>query len=97
MDFMPLRLNSFSLTCSICALAAIILVGCHGMPKDSHDGFAYRMLSKLILFDMGFSLPSAFFLGGGGHDGPHYNFVVFSLMITLFGKSMKIDMFLSML
>ena len=25
MDFMPLRLNSFSLTCSICALAAIIL------------------------------------------------------------------------
>ena len=25
MDFMPLRLNSSSLTCSICALAAIIL------------------------------------------------------------------------
>ena len=25
MDFMPLRLNSTSLTCSICALAAIIL------------------------------------------------------------------------
>ena len=25
MDFMPLRLNSFSLTCSICAMAAIIL------------------------------------------------------------------------
>ena len=25
MDFMPLKLNSFSLTCSICALAAMIV------------------------------------------------------------------------
>ena len=55
MDFMPLRLNSSSLTCSICALAAIITpVRRHGMP-NSHGGFTYMHSDRKVI-DVSYNL-----------------------------------------
>ena len=34
--------------------------------------------------------------GGGGHEGPHHNFVVIALMIMKFGPGVKLDVFYTM-
>ena len=49
-------------------------------------------LLDLTLFDMGFFEPSVM-RGGGGHEGPHHNFVVIASMIMKFGTSVKLDVF----
>ena len=33
---------------------------------------------------------------GGGHEGPHHNFVVFAPMIMKFGTDVKLDVFYTM-
>ena len=43
---------------------------------------------------MGFFEPSV--MGGGGHEGPHHNFVVIAPMIMKFGTSVKLDAFYTM-
>ena len=34
--------------------------------------------------------------GGGGHEGPHHNFVVIAPMIMIFGTGIKPDIFYTM-
>ena len=34
--------------------------------------------------------------GGGGHEGPHHNFVVIAPMIMKFGTGIKLDVFYTM-
>ena len=41
---------------------------------------------------MGFLKPSVNG-GGGGHEGPHHNFVVIAPMIIKFGTGVKLDVF----
>ena len=48
---------------------------------------------NLTLFDMGFFEPSVM---GGGHEGPHHNFVVIAPMIMKFGTGVKLDVFYTM-
>ena len=43
---------------------------------------------------MGFFEPSV--MGGGGHEGPHHNFVVVAPMIMKFGTGVKLDVFYRM-
>ena len=43
---------------------------------------------------MGFFEPSV--MGGGGHEGPHHNFVAIALMIMKFGTGVKLDVFYTM-
>ena len=45
---------------------------------------------SLTLSDMGFFEPSVGG-GGGGHDGPHHNFVAIVPMIMKFGTGIKLD------
>ena len=33
------------------------------------------------------------YVGGGGHEGKHHNFVVVAPMITKFGTGIKLDVF----
>ena len=35
-------------------------------------------------------------MGGGGHEGPHHNFVVIAPMIMKFGTGVKLDVFYTM-
>ena len=35
-------------------------------------------------------------VGGGGHEGPHHNFVVIAPMIMKFGTYVKLDVFYTM-
>ena len=50
---------------------------------------------QLTLFDIGFFEPSV--TGeGGGHEGPHHNFVVIAPMIMKFGIIVKLDVFYTM-
>ena len=49
---------------------------------------------SLTLFDMGFFLIVSY--GGGGHEGPHHNFVVIAPMITKFCTDIKLDVFYTM-
>ena len=53
------------------------------------------MTNILTLFDMGFFKPSVIGGGGGegGHEGPHYNFVVIAVMIAKFLTGIKLDVF----
>ena len=44
---------------------------------------------------MGFFEPSVMG-GGGGHEGPHHNFVVIALMIMKFSTGIKLDVFFTM-
>ena len=50
-------------------------------------------LKGLTLFDMGFFEPSVM---EGGHEGPHHNFVVITLMMMKFGTDVKLDAFYTM-
>ena len=47
----------------------------------------------LTVFDMGFFELSVM---GGGHEGPHHNFVVIVPMIMKFGTGIKLDVFYTM-
>ena len=49
---------------------------------------------SLILLDMGFFEPSV--MGGGGQEGPHYNFVVVAPMIMKCGTGVKHDVLYTM-
>ena len=44
---------------------------------------------------MGFFEPSVMG-GGGGHEGPHHNLVVFARMIMTFGTGINLDVFYTM-
>ena len=55
--------------------------------KESND--------TITLFDMGF-FEASVMGGGGGHEGPHHNFVVIALMIINFGTGVKLDVFYTM-
>ena len=48
----------------------------------------------LTLFDMGFFCTVSHV--GGGHEGPHHNFVVIALMNMKFGTGVKLDVFYTM-
>ena len=50
------------------------------------------LLIGLTLFEMGFFEPSVI----GGHEGPHYNFVVIVPMIMKFGTDVTLDVFYTM-
>ena len=56
-------------------------------------GGHYAHPHMLTLFDMGFFESSVM---GGGHKGPHHNFVVVASMITKFGTGIKRDAFYTM-
>ena len=43
---------------------------------------------------MGYFEPSV--MGGGGHEGPHHNFVVIAPMIIKFSTDIKLDVFYTM-
>ena len=67
MDFMPLRLNSSSLTCLICSLAAIILhlvaMECQKLHMvDSPIGFTVRTCVHMCMYNMSVNLHKCYVL-----------------------------------
>ena len=56
--------------------------------------FSKLLFNILTLFDLGFFEPSV--MGGGGHEGPHHNFVIIAPMVMKFGTGVKLDVFYTM-
>ena len=68
--------------------AFILVYLCHSLLEQQIE-------LVLTLFDMDFFKPSVMG-GGGGHEGPHHNFVVVAPIIMKFGTGTKLDVFYTM-